>query len=472
LGSSTTTSFTDTTATAGTTYFYFVRAGNECANTGYSLSNTGYRQITPVAPTGVLASQNNCLGVNVTWTAVSNASTYSIYRATSNNSFLASLVGSSSTTAFLDSSTSVGVSYYYWVRAGNICGTSGNSASMVRAGSRLGTLPAPTGVNALDNTVCAASTKVTWNAVANAATYSIFRFRSGVGPMELLSSTHTSTTFFDSTAWSNTVYLYYVRANNACGASSDYSVADQGNRGGMPAPVTNLAATDGTACNSVVISWTDSAGATSYRVNRNSVNNFATSSILATSPVATGTFVDSTAAPGVTYFYWVVAQSTCGNITGNPVTGRAGSSVLFSSHPSPVTVDEGQSASFSVVVGGATSWQWRLNGVPLVNGGSISGADGPVLTIDPATPADAGTYKCVVTTACGSDVSNGATLTVNAAPPCYADFNQDGGVDGDDIVSFYMAWESGDSSADVNQDGGVDGSDSDVFFVAWEAGGC
>jgi fibronectin type 3 domain-containing protein len=472
LGSSTTATFTDSSAVAGTTYHYFVRAGNECAITGYSLSNTGFRQVTPVAPTGVLASQTNCAGVNVTWNAVANASTYSVYRATSNNALFASLVGSSSTTSFLDASTSVGVSYFYWVRAGNICGTSGNSASMVRAGSRLGTLPAPTGVNALDNTVCAASTKVTWNAVANAASYSIFRFRSGVGPMELLSSSHTSTTFFDSTAWANTAYLYYVRANNACGASSDYSVADEGNRGGMPAPVTNLAATDGTACNSVVISWTDSAGATSYRVNRNSVNNFATSSILATTPVATGTFVDSTATPGVTFFYWVVAQSTCGNITGNPVTGRAGSSVLFSSHPSPVTVDEGQPASFSVVVGGATAWQWRLNGVPLVNGGSISGANGPVLTIDPATPADAGTYKCVVTTACGSDVSNGADLAVNAAPPCYADFNQDGGVDGDDIVSFYMAWEAGDSSADVNQDGGVDGSDSDVFFGAWEAGGC
>ena len=470
LGSSTTATFTDSTAVAGTTYHYFVRAGNECANTGYSLSNTGYRQITPVAPTGVLASQTNCAGVNVTWNAVANASTYSVYRATSNNALFASLVGSSSTTSFLDASTSVGVSYFYWVRAGNICGTSANSASMVRAGSRLGTLPAPTGVNALDNTICSESTKVTWNAVANAANYSIFRFRSGVGPMELLSSSHTSTTFFDSTAWSNTVYLYYVRANNACGVSSDYSLADEGNRGGMPAPVTNLAATDGTACNSVVISWTDSAGATSYRITRNSANNFATSTTLGTS--VSSSFVDSTAAPGVTSFYWVVAQSTCGNITGNPDTGRAGSSVLFSSHPSPVTVDEGQPASFSVVVGGATAWQWRLNGVPLANGGSISGADGPVLTIDPATPADAGTYKCVVTTACGSDVSNGANLTVNAAPPCYADFNQDGGIDGDDIVAFYMAWESGDSSADVNQDGGIDGGDSDVFFATWESGGC
>jgi hypothetical protein len=56
--------------------------------------------------------------------------------------------------------------------------------------------------------------------------------------------------------------------------------------------------------------------------------------------------------------------------------------------------------------------------------------------------------------------------------PCPADFNQDGGVDGGDVVDFFAAWEGGDSMADVNQDGGVDGGDIDVFFAAWEAGGC
>ena len=470
LGSSTSTTYTDASAAAGTKYYYFVRGGNECGIGAYSTSNLGHREITPVAPSGVVASTNNCLGVSVSWNSLSNASSYSVYRNTANTVFGATLVGTTSSTSYLDAAMSVGVTYYYWVRAGNICGTSPYSLSLVRGGSRLGTLPAPTGVNALDNTICSESTKVTWNAVANAANYSIFRFRSGVGPMELLSSSHTSTTFFDSTAWANTVYFYYVRANNACGVSSDYSVGDTGNRGGMPAPVTNLAATDGTACNSVVVTWTDSAGATSYRITRNSVNNFATSTTLGTS--ISSSFVDSTAAPGVTSFYWVVAQSTCGNITGSPDAGRAGSSVLFSSHPSSVTVDEGQPASFSVVVGGATAWQWRLNGAPLVNGGSIAGANTAVLTIDPATPAEAGTYQCLVTTACGSSLSNNAVLTVNAAPPCYADFNMDGGIDGDDIVAFYMAWEAGESSADVNQDGGIDGSDSDTFYLAWEAGGC
>ncbi|MBL9000133.1 MAG: hypothetical protein JNK25_03220 [Phycisphaerae bacterium] len=56
--------------------------------------------------------------------------------------------------------------------------------------------------------------------------------------------------------------------------------------------------------------------------------------------------------------------------------------------------------------------------------------------------------------------------------PCFADFNNDGGVDGPDVDAFFRAWESGDADADVNLDGGTDGGDVERFFTDWEAGGC
>jgi hypothetical protein len=62
--------------------------------------------------------------------------------------------------------------------------------------------------------------------------------------------------------------------------------------------------------------------------------------------------------------------------------------------------------------------------------------------------------------------------TCSSCPPCAADFNQDGGVDGNDIGSFFSFWETGGGCADVNLDGGVDGSDVDLFFEVWQAGGC
>ena len=61
-------------------------------------------------------------------------------------------------------------------------------------------------------------------------------------------------------------------------------------------------------------------------------------------------------------------------------------------------------------------------------------------------------------------------MPANVEVVCTADFNADGGVDGDDVNAFFASWESGDSSADVSLDGGVDGADVDVFFQQWENG--
>ncbi|MBS0197722.1 MAG: thrombospondin type 3 repeat-containing protein [Planctomycetes bacterium] len=55
---------------------------------------------------------------------------------------------------------------------------------------------------------------------------------------------------------------------------------------------------------------------------------------------------------------------------------------------------------------------------------------------------------------------------------CYADFNEDGGVDGADVTAFFDSWQYGATDADVNEDGGVDGSDVVTFFDVWELGRC
>ncbi|MBX3410797.1 MAG: hypothetical protein KF859_13045 [Phycisphaeraceae bacterium] len=60
----------------------------------------------------------------------------------------------------------------------------------------------------------------------------------------------------------------------------------------------------------------------------------------------------------------------------------------------------------------------------------------------------------------------------SACGPCYADYNQDGGVDGQDVEAFFIDWESAQGCADTNEDGGVDGADVETFFLQWEAGGC
>ena len=93
-----------------------------------------------------------------------------------------------------------------------------------------------------------------------------------------------------------------------------------------------------------------------------------------------------------------------------------------------------------------------------------------------------GTWTLSISDNAGIDVGTIDTFSIGsgfrnsncapACPVCAADFNQDGGVDGADIESFFMAWESGGSCGDTNLDGGVDGGDIEAFFLVWENGGC
>ena len=78
---------------------------------------------------------------------------------------------------------------------------------------------------------------------------------------------------------------------------------------------------------------------------------------------------------------------------------------------------------------------------------------------------------------CGSGYSDywirvDAESLPDTCPSCAADFNQDGGVDGADIESFFVEWQAGGTCGDVNVDGGVDGGDVETFIRVWQAGDC
>ncbi len=77
-------------------------------------------------------------------------------------------------------------------------------------------------------------------------------------------------------------------------------------------------------------------------------------------------------------------------------------------HPQSLTIAEGQDAIFSVSSLGSTpmQFQWQKNSA------DIEGAISPELTINGATPADAGVYMVAVTNAAGAVTSNSASLIV------------------------------------------------------------
>ena len=75
---------------------------------------------------------------------------------------------------------------------------------------------------------------------------------------------------------------------------------------------------------------------------------------------------------------------------------------------------------------GPVTYQWRKGGVPLSDGGTISGVHAATLTIDPVSFADAGSYDVLVTDSCTSAGSNAVTLSVEFADvPVSSPFHAD-----------------------------------------------
>jgi hypothetical protein len=115
-------------------------------------------------------------------------------------------------------------------------------------------------------------------------------------------------------------------------------------------------------------------------------------------------------------------------LTTNPVTSLP-PTIGVAGAPYSQTVYAGGGVSFGVSATGQQpfTYGWSLNGVPLVNGGRVSGANSATVTIANLTTADTGTVIAYVTNSIGFDHSDnylGTTLTVNNGPvgnPIYSE---------------------------------------------------
>lgn len=119
---------------------------------------------------------------------------------------------------------------------------------------------------------------------------------------------------------------------------------------------------------------------------------------------------------------------------------------VFLRQPLNQDVLPGGSTVFSVLVNGSPSpqYQWRRNGMALVNAAGISGANTPALTLDSLQSAQSGSITCTVT--CGSKKGTSATalLTVKApAAPLIAAAPKAVTADPGAVVSFNVVAKGG-----------------------------
>ncbi|MCX6991792.1 MAG: PQQ-binding-like beta-propeller repeat protein [Kiritimatiellaeota bacterium] len=293
-----TTNCVDTNIVPGMIYYYWVRVATPVVMSDFSDSSSN--GVPPLPPTNVIASKGNPTNyIAVTWSNSANATMYYVYRNDTN----AGTVWTTNGTTYADTNITRGLTYYYWVKAGNgLAGISGFSA-----GTNGGTPPlAPTNITATTN--IAPWVQVTWSTSDYAVSYAVYRNTSNGIPDGLNYFAVTNgTNYNDADSIPYQVYYYWIRATNAYGMS-EFSASTNGSRP-LPAPL-NVQATDGTFTNKIGVSWDIEPAATSYLIYRNMTNDSASASNIAST--AANYVEDLIITRGAGYYYWVKSKNAYG----------------------------------------------------------------------------------------------------------------------------------------------------------------
>ncbi|HWQ89770.1 MAG TPA: cell wall-binding repeat-containing protein, partial [Desulfitobacteriaceae bacterium] len=353
---------------------------------------------------------------------VTDASTYTIYRAITSDSNYA-IVDTVATNSYSDSGLLASTRYYYKVKASNSNGTSTFSAYAYAVTS------APSGVPEVPANLTAAAIsskeiELTWDPAFDATSYNIFRSTTENGTYSKIANSVKDTTYHNTGLTVNTTYYYQVQAANNRGVST-YSNKDSATTLTAPAIPSAPTGLTATAENSSTISldWVVVNRATSYYVYR------ATSSSGTYSKVATVTdnfYSDSGLLASTTYYYKVKAYNESGLSTfSSGANAKTFDSTGIPDIPTNLTAHDTGSNSIDLNWDGATD----AASYYLYRATSSSGTYTKIATVKATFYNDSGLttgrtyyYKVRAYNSYGlSEYSNRASATVSRSSPNISD---------------------------------------------------
>ena len=267
----------------------------------------------PAAPVVKLGNSASSGKPMLTWNAVSGATSYKVYRATSQNGTY-SLLGTVTATSYTNTGAKDGVTYYYKVTAVN---DSGESAySNIVSGQNKAVTPKPAAlVVKIGHSATSGKPMLTWNAVSGAASYKVYRATTKNGAYSVINTTK-ALAYTNTGAALGTTYYYKVEALNAAGKSMGFSAIVEG----KVAPV--LAVGYSSVSGKPQLTWKAVPGATEYQVYRSTQQNSGYSKINTTTSTS---YVNTGAKAGTTYYYKIVAvKGTAVSDFSNIVSARPG----------------------------------------------------------------------------------------------------------------------------------------------------
>ena len=329
LGTTTATSYTNTGAAVGKTYYYKVRALNVDGAAGaYSSTVSGAaKAVAPAAPT-VTMTYSDGGKPKLTWSAVSGAASYRVYRSESRGTGY-SLLGTTTSTSYVNTGAAVGKTYYYRVKAVNSAGTSAYS-NIVSGTART---PAPA-APVLKGGTSSASGKpqLTWAAVDGAAKYDVYRSNRADGTFSKVGSTD-KTTYVNTGAVQGVTYFYKIRAVGASGASGFSNTVAIHVAGVIKAPAAVVLSGIKADAAGITVTWKATANADTYNVLRRDASNTAWKVIAR--GVSGTSYKDTTVARGVMYSYTVQGVAADGVTTGPYDTTGKSAKVTASASTTP-----------------------------------------------------------------------------------------------------------------------------------------
>ena len=307
LGTTTATSYTNTGAKAGTTYYYRVKACNDAGLSPYSNIVSGQsKAVTPKPSAPVVKIGHSAASGKpmLTWNAVSGATSYKVYRATSQKGTY-SLLGTVTATSYTNTGAKAGTTYWYKVKAVNSAGESAYS-NVVSGRATVTTLT-------MGHSSTSGKPQLTWKAVSGAASYRVYRATTKNGAYTVINTTK-ALTYTNTGAALGTTYYYKVEALNAAGKSMGFSAVVEG----KVAPV--LAVGYSSVSGKPQLTWKAVPGATEYQVYRSIQQNSGYSKINTTTSTS---YVNTGAKAGTTYYYRIVAvKGTAASDFSNIVNAR------------------------------------------------------------------------------------------------------------------------------------------------------
>lgn len=305
----------DSSVLSCNSYTYSVRAVTIFGDFG-DLSDpiSGYKTIE--IPTGVTATNSQFDNkIVVSWTSVSGANKYEVYRSTVSTTASMSLIATVTGTNYDDTNTDLitGTTYFYSIKA--ICDTcsSCDTSPLVTDFSVIdsGILDDPTIVIPPPNTptgLTATSGLVdkvilSWNAVTSTPLSGYKIFRNGIQIQ-----TTTSTSFDDTTAPKGVQQTYTIKAFNAFGVSSDSSSAVGFIKLNAP---NNVIPSKFESETYIKLTWTASPGAVSYKIFRDTSRG-TSGTLIATVDAASTEFFDTNTdlSYDTPYYYKIISVAS------------------------------------------------------------------------------------------------------------------------------------------------------------------